>query len=63
MASDDLCNLEPLAPGDLYSMEDLVRKKDCEGILEFRKKTKKQYKTFLENFIKLFFYQSKYISK
>jgi hypothetical protein len=35
MASDDLCNLE------LYSMEDLVREKDCDGILEFRKKTKK----------------------
>jgi hypothetical protein len=41
MASDDLCKLEPLVPGDLYSMEDLVREKDCDGILEFRKKTKK----------------------
>ncbi len=41
MASDDLCNLEPLVPGDLYSMEDLAREKDCDGILEFRKKTKK----------------------
>jgi hypothetical protein len=52
MSSDDLCNveplvpgdlysMEPLVPGDLYSMEDLVREKDCDGILEFRKKTKK----------------------
>jgi hypothetical protein len=24
MASDDLCDLEPLVPGDLYSMEPLV---------------------------------------
>jgi hypothetical protein len=38
MASDDLCDLEPLVPGDLYSMEDLVREKDCDGILEFRKR-------------------------
>jgi hypothetical protein len=41
MASDNLCNLEPLVPGDLYSMEDLVREKDCDGILEFRNKIKK----------------------
>jgi hypothetical protein len=54
MASDDLCNLEPLVPGDLYSMEplipgdlysmeDLVREKDCDGILEFRKKDQEAY--------------------
>jgi hypothetical protein len=57
MASDDLCNLE------LYSMEDLVREKDCDGILEFRKKTKKLttiYKTFLENLILVFITKNRY---